>query len=893
MPSALEKLVKILRLEQEQGNRNTAVIGGLQSYMPNWMQEARQQAKTPVHHALVDELAGVMLHYGTLSDRQERYNTVKYMLGRITGRTEPDPRFAVEPSVIEATTPPTESETPLVPPSAPSKGEIRRTPPRQPKVENRDLEARETSDTFDRDEAHHENLFVETQETPPDFVAEAPPRPVEDLPPAYMPKPRRMPSRVRDTKAAKSFFNDLSADVTTLRGIGKKRGEQLAQLGIYTINDLLWHFPRRYDDFTRLLPIRQLPVNEQVTVGGVVKEVTDHYARDKRNYLSVIIHDSTGQLRIVFFNQMYLKQQLTPGMQIMVYGKTELYLGKITMTNPEWEEVDLRTLEKGLIIPIYPLTEGITSRMMRTMIKQVIDERLSKMPDYMPDSTLDRTEMMDLAWALRQIHLPKNWSYLQYAQERLAFDELMLYQLGVLTKRRAWQSVEGLPIMVGDDWLNEFIAALPYSLTQAQLKAINDIRHDMQTHTPMNRLLQGDVGSGKTVVAALAMGIAIINRTQTALMAPTSVLAEQHFKSMTRLLSLIPYFSDLQIRLLTGAVSDSERAEIYRGLADSSIHCVVGTQALFQEKVEFANLGLAVIDEQHRFGVEERSALRGKGKNPHVLVMTATPIPRTLALTMFADLDLTTLDEMPPGRFPIETRLLFEKERERAYNFIVSQLEQGRQAFIVYPLVEESESTEAPAATKAFEELQRTTFRHHRVGLLHGRLRPAEKDNIMAHFASGEIQVLIATSVIEVGIDVPNATVILIEAADRFGLAQLHQFRGRVGRGAFESYCLLLSTTSDPEALERLRLFEETNDGFKLAELDWQMRGPGDLLGTRQSGFGPVQLGQTMDIRLVEVAQQESRAIFAEDPYLRLPEHELLAHQLEILHNRHLNTEFS
>jgi ATP-dependent DNA helicase RecG len=459
-----------------------------------------------------------------------------------------------------------------------------------------------------------------------------------------------------------------------------------------------------------------------------------------------------------------------------------------------------------------------------------------------------------------------------------------MLQMAILATRREWQSVPGTPLPVDDGVLDEFTAAVfPYPLTGAQKRAIDDIRRDVAKSVPMNRLLQGDVGAGKTAVALSAMAMAFVNGKQAALMAPTSILAEQHYRGLTRQLPNTPGERKPVIALLTGAISAAERRDVLAGLADGSIDMVVGTHAVIEDKVDFANLALVVIDEQHRFGVQQRGLLRGKGTNPHVLVMTATPIPRTLALTLFADLDLSVLDEMPPGRTPIATRIVFPVERERMNRFVEEQLQKGRQAFIVHPLVEAGENPEVASAVEAFERLSKT-FHRHRVGLLHGRMRPAEKDSVMAEFSRGEIDVLVTTSVAEVGVDVPNASVIIIEGANRFGLAQLHQFRGRVGRGQHQSYCFLVPDQLTPESERRLKILVETNDGFKLAEEDWKQRGAGDLVGTRQSGRNKLQLLEAMMPTLVQTAQREARTLFAEDPTLSLPEHRLLAQRVTMMH---------
>ena len=866
MPSALETLVKILKLEQDTGFKNTAVMGGLEAYLPNWVRDAHDEAKTPKQHALIEELGKVMADYPQQRGIHKRQKTVKYMLGRITSRVEPKPEYAVDLEKIKTEYP------------AEDKADEISTPPPPPKKKGRSSKRRYEDDVFD--------TFIEVEPAFKDI--EISPESSERIA-----KPRRSPRGEFDLKEALYSIEILNSPVETLKGVGAKRAEQLANLGITTLNDLLFHFPRRYDDYTRMEPLHRLPFGKPVTAIGVISHFSEHYSRNNRTYIRVILEDGGGKLQLTFFNQSYLKNVFRKGMQIAVAGTVERFQGQPSMTNPEWETIDKFGLQRGSIVPVYPLTKGLTSKAMRKLVKQVIDEWAIKIPDYVPSSVLDRTEMVDLGWAIQQTHFPKNWDYIEYANERLAFDELLLLQLGILTQRADWQSVAGIPLDIDNEWLIEFQNNLPYQFTNAQQNAIEAIFKDMRQDIPMNRLLQGDVGAGKTVVAAVTMGVAVKNGKQAAIMAPTSILAEQHYQSMCDLLKRFPDNDDIQIRLLTGGTSESERRDIYAGLENGTIHVIVGTHALIQERVVFNELAIAVIDEQHRFGVEERGALRGKGTNPHVLVMTATPIPRTLALTMYADLDLTVLDELPAGRTPIQTRLLYEGERERAYSFIRSQLEQGRQGFIIYPLVESSDRLDAASAVEAYEDLQATAFPDYRLGLLHGRLTPREKDDIMQAFSNGEIDLLISTTVIEVGIDVPNATTIMIENAERFGLAQLHQLRGRVGRGEHQSSCILMSNPENEEAIERLQALEQTTDGFELAELDWKLRGPGDLLGTRQAGFSAIKMDTAMDVRLVELAQHESKALFAEDPTLNLPEHTLLAKRLEQLQLQQQKTDIS
>jgi ATP-dependent DNA helicase RecG len=469
-------------------------------------------------------------------------------------------------------------------------------------------------------------------------------------------------------------------------------------------------------------------------------------------------------------------------------------------------------------------------------------------------------------------------------------------QLGLLRQRHEWRSVPGRPIPVDDPVLEAFVRALPFQLTPAQQRALQQIVADLRSDQPMNRLLQGDVGSGKTVVAALAMALTVTAGAQAAMMAPTEILAEQHYATLTRLFASWPAFAGAAspeamtesgspgqlpgIRLLTGSVTGQEREKVYAGLADGSVGVVVGTHALIQESVRFRELALTVIDEQHRFGVHQRAALRQKGYNPHLLVMTATPIPRSLALTVWGHLDVSVVDEMPPGRKPVVTRLILPTERERAYAFVRHQVEKGRQAFVICPLVEASDKIEVKSAVEEYERLQKHVFPDLRLGLLHGRLKSDEKEAAMAQFARGELDILIATSVVEVGIDVPNATVMLIEGANRFGLAQLHQFRGRVGRGEHDSYCVLVSDASSAEAQERLHAVEATSDGFVLAQKDLEMRGPGEFLGTRQAGLPDLKLASVTDLRLVEMAREAARGFFKTDPELQDPDNRLLARRL-------------
>ncbi len=695
------------------------------------------------------------------------------------------------------------------------------------------------------------------------------------------PRPRR-PQGPQPLRAAAPLNANagLEAPLTVLHGIGPETAKDYARLGIQTLRDLLLYFPRRYDDYSRMKTINRLVLGEECTVIGTVWEA---HLRPMRNrmgkMLKVILSDPTGMLEVTFFNQEFLARTLTPGRQIVISGRINQYLGKLTIQPDEWEDLDRDLLSTARIVPVYRSTAGIKQRALRKLTAQVAQYWAPKQPDPLPSALVERAGLLKYGDALAQIHFPDNPERLAAAQHRLAFDELLLVQLGVMRQRRQWQSHAGSPLPATDEWLEGFLAGLPYPLTGAQRRAVNEVRADMNRDVPMNRLLQGDVGAGKTAVAAVAMALTTQAGSQAAIMAPTSILAEQHYRTLSALLG--PALGDPgALRLLQGSSTAFEKAEIYAGLRSGAIRVVVGTHALIEGPVEFARLGLVVVDEQHRFGVAQRAALRGKGASPHLLVMTATPIPRSLALTVYGDLDLSVLDEMPPGRQPIQTHLMQAQERERGYGFIRSQLQKGRQAFIIFPLVEESEKIDAKAAVDEHVRLQREVFGDYRLGLLHGRLKPDAKDEVMTKFRAGEYDVLVSTSVVEVGVDVPNATVMLIEGANRFGLAQLHQFRGRVGRGEHASVCLLVSDATNGDTDERLKAMVESQDGFYLAQKDLDLRGPGDFLGTRQSGLSGLNMARLSDLVTIEKARREAALLFDRDPDLQAPEHQALAEKL-------------
>jgi len=671
-----------------------------------------------------------------------------------------------------------------------------------------------------------------------------------------------------------------------LNGVGPETAKLFEKLEIFSLHDLLLHFPRRYDDYSRMKTINHLELGEECSVIGTVWEATLRPIRGGRQkMLKVILSDPTGSLEVTFFNQEWLAKQLTPGRQIVISGRIDQYMGRLVIVPDEWEDVDRELLSTGRIVPVYRATADLKQKNIRKASSQVISYWSAKEADPLPPAVIASAAIVPYGEALSQIHFPDTREKLADAQHRLAFDELLLLQLGALRQRRDWQAHNGRPLVVADAWLPEFVGTLPYALTGAQARALAEIRADLARDIPMNRLLQGDVGSGKTAVAAVAMAITIQSGAQAAIMAPTSILAEQHYRTLLKLLAPVvggPEAAEQSVRLLQGATTALEKQTIYDGLRSGAIKAVIGTHALIEAPVEFADLGLVIVDEQHRFGVAQRAALRGKGGNPHLLVMTATPIPRSLCLTVYGDLDLTVLDEMPPGRQPITTHLLTAKERERGYAFIRSQLAHGRQAFLIFPLVEESDKIDAKAAVAEHTRLQAEIFHDYKLGLLHGRMRPDEKDAVMTAFRAGEYDVLVSTSVVEVGVDVPNATVILIDGANRFGLAQLHQFRGRVGRGEHASLCLLVSDAPQAQADTRLQIMEQSQDGFVLAQKDLDLRGPGDFLGTRQAGLATLHMARLSDLATVEKARRVAGEIFAGDPDLQAPAHQALAARLAL-----------
>ncbi|NPV06436.1 MAG: ATP-dependent DNA helicase RecG [Anaerolineae bacterium] len=688
------------------------------------------------------------------------------------------------------------------------------------------------------------------------------------------------PAREREqqediTRATEATEAELDQPVEHIPGVGSLRKRQLARLGVHTIRDLLYLFPRRHDDYSALKTINRLRVGDEVSVMVRVSNVRTRQVRTNLRVITATLSDTTGSIQATWFNRRALESRLRPGRDFIVSGRVGQHLGQLNFESPEWEPLTREHLNTARLVPIYPLTEGLGHRWVRKVVKRALDTYLAAVRDPLPQELRRRLGLIDLQWAIQAMHFPADWDELDRARKRLSFDEFLVLQLGLLQRRLRAHQAPSEPLPVDDAWIEQFQSGLPFQLTGAQKRALEEIRRDMAQRHPMVRLLQGDVGSGKTVVALGAMLMAIANGKQAALMAPTEILAEQHYHGIQRLLEHTEdaRFASARVALLTGSLSSQEKAATREAVADGRVNLVVGTQALIQQEVAFHDLGLVVVDEQHRFGVIQRAELAAKGRHPHVLAMSATPIPRTLALTLYGDMDVSTLDELPPGRQTIVTAWRGDRDRERIYAFLRTEVERGRQVFVICPVIEGSELEDTRAAVEEYERLRTTIFPDLRLGLLHGRLRPDEKEQTMQAFARGDLDILVSTSVVEVGIDVPNATVMMVEEAHRFGLAQLHQFRGRVGRGQHRSYCILLSDRAGELGERRLRAIENETDGFRLAEIDLELRGPGEFLGTRQSGLPDLKVARLSDMRTLELARATAQRIIADDPELIAPQH--------------------
>ncbi|HXE98494.1 MAG TPA: ATP-dependent DNA helicase RecG [Dongiaceae bacterium] len=709
-----------------------------------------------------------------------------------------------------------------------------------------------------------------------------PVRPVAELP--VKPAPA-------DTKSLKDTISrkNLETGIQYIKGIGPKLAALLEKRDIRTVEDALYLLPLRYEDRRRLIPISSLAPGRSGVFSGTVLSADVTTTKGGRRVFEAVVGDETGTIACKWFNAnaVWMKRTWKIGRAGVFSGEVNQfgYQREVHHPDVEWLPeggrlqalLDSDPVNFGRIVPVYPLTEGIHQKTMRRVMREVVDTFLTNITTVVPPE-LWPAEFPPLREALGQVHSPPPEADLAAlnvgatpAHQALAFDEFFFWELGLALKKRGVALEEGIAFQVTHRYTKELARLLPFELTAAQRRVLTEIKTDMMAPHPMHRLVQGDVGSGKTLVALMAALIAVENGYQVAIMAPTEILAEQHWHTMHRWCAQM----GLEVVLITAGLKGKAKKEALGRVADGSARIVIGTHAVIQEKVEFARLGLGVIDEQHRFGVLQRGILRKKGANPDILVMTATPIPRTLAMTLFGDLDLSVIDEMPPGRIPVETKIFFESRRPRLYDMIREQVNLGRQVYVIYPLVEESEKTDLKAASQMAEHLQADIFPGLRVGLLHGRLTPLEKEAVMASFTASEFDILVSTTVIEVGIDVPNASVMVIEHAERFGLSQLHQLRGRVGRGRDKSYCILMTTGKLSEDGEkRLRVMESTGDGFRIAEADLEIRGPGDFLGTRQAGMPDFRVANILrDGTLLEKARRAAFDLLERDPELKGPAH--------------------
>jgi ATP-dependent DNA helicase RecG len=870
----LEKLQKILSIEAQDAFQNRKVYRGLSAFVTNWTQTALRTNLKPDEARLVEQVSNYLTDYSEydLTQRQQAIETILKLLPQsvATNKTNAAPP---KNSVVQSSEATTTSKIVASPASAseknlkPSPTRINKQPQDQINISDEQVDPWNNST---KDSHYLKNL--PTTNTLSSNAATG-----------------------TKSKTAKSTSLDVYAPLTTVKGVGPQFAQLLDLVGLHTIHDALYYFPFRHEDFSSFKKINQLMFNMVESVMVQVLDVASVRTRSAKEIIEVVVQDETGTLKAVFFNRK-MTYGLKPGQRVVMSGRVEQWGGSICLKSPTFEPADKELLNTGRLVPVYHLVGPVKEHTLRRIIKSCVDGYAKALPEHLPAIIKQRNQLIELSPAVANYHFPTDKVSLERARRRLAFDEFFLIQLGVLMKRHEWQEERpALPLRTDPALLEEWRRSLPFDWTGAQKRAIYDILGDINKAKPMSRLLQGDVGSGKTVVGATALLMAVANGFQGALMAPTEILAGQHFRGLSRLFenfcktpAALERNLTIRVAALTGSTKPKDKQRIKQEIAEGKIDIVIGTHAVIQEGVDFARMGLVIIDEQHRFGVQQRATLRQKGveSNPHLLVMTATPIPRSLALTIYGDLDLSIIDEMPPGRQVIKTKWVMPMDRQKSYNFIRKQVKEGRQAFVICPLVEESEKIEAKAAVEEHAHLQQEVFPDLKLGLLHGKMKPALKDEIMSEFRDRKFDILVSTSVIEVGIDIPNATVIMIEGAERFGLAQLHQFRGRVGRGEHQSYCLLLAGEQlSEQGQQRLKIIEDSQDGFVLAEADLKLRGPGEFFGTRQSGVPDLRVAGVHDTPLLELARREANSLFENDPGLTLPEHAHISQKVAKLWN--------
>lgn len=674
-----------------------------------------------------------------------------------------------------------------------------------------------------------------------------------------------------------SMYSVLNENIQFVKGIGPKKAEKMARLGIFTVKDALYYFPRQFEDRSRQKKIFQLEEGEKTGVRVKIDRINS-VSRRKFSITEFYVSDDTGKAKLVFFNKAYLRNTFRVGDIVKVFGSVKKNLGPVTELHNceiEYDKLDKNT---GIIVPVYSLTAGVGNKEVMGMIRNIFESSDISIDEYLPKWLVDKYNLCGVDFAIKNMHFPEKKENVKIAMYRLIFEELLFLQLGLFTVKGNNKVGKGIRFQRHKD-MDKIEEKLPFKLTRAQQKAYDEIIEDMTSDRIMNRLVQGDVGSGKTVVAQLALANCVLNGYQGAYMAPTEILAKQHMESFK------DFFegTGIRVEVLTGSSTKKEAREILEDLASGQVDILIGTHALIEDRVEFASLGLVITDEQHRFGVNQRGRLTSKSENPDVLVMTATPIPRTLALILYGDLDISIIDELPPGRKPIETLAIEKRKRESYYmSKVRSEIEKGRQVYVVCPLVEESETLDLKSASEVYDELRYDFFKDLRVGLLHGKMKASEKDQVMEAFKNHELDILVSTTVIEVGVNVPNASLMIIENAERFGLAQLHQLRGRVGRGSEKSYCTLIYGSKTEICRHRMAIMEETNDGFKISEKDLELRGPGDFFGTRQHGLPELRVANLFKhMKILRLVQKEAREIYAQDPALRDKDNEGIRLKIE------------
>ena len=674
-----------------------------------------------------------------------------------------------------------------------------------------------------------------------------------------------------------SMYSVLNENIQFVKGIGPKKAEKMARLGIFTVKDALYYFPRQFEDRSRQKKIFQLEEGEKTGVRVKIDRINS-VSRRKFSITEFYVSDDTGKAKLVFFNKAYLRNTFRVGDIVKVFGSVKKNLGPVTELHNceiEYDKLDKNT---GIIVPVYSLTAGVGNKEVMGMIRNIFESSDISIDEYLPKWLVDKYNLCGVDFAIKNMHFPEKKENVKIAMYRLIFEELLFLQLGLFTVKGNNKVGKGIRFQRHKD-MDKIEEKLPFKLTRAQQKAYDEIIEDMTSDRIMNRLVQGDVGSGKTVVAQLALANCVLNGYQGAYMAPTEILAKQHMESFK------DFFegTGIRVEVLTGSSTKKEAREILEDLASGQVDILIGTHALIEDRVEFASLGLVITDEQHRFGVNQRGRLTSKSENPDVLVMTATPIPRTLALILYGDLDISIIDELPPGRKPIETLAIEKRKRESYYmSKVRSEIEKGRQVYVVCPLVEESETLDLKSASEVYDELRYDFFKDLRVGLLHGKMKASEKDQVMEAFKNHELDILVSTTVIEVGVNVPNASLMIIENAERFGLAQLHQLRGRVGRGSEKSYCTLIYGSKTEICRHRMAIMEETNDGFKISEKDLELRGPGDFFGTRQHGLPELRVANLFKhMKILRLVQKEAREIYAQDPALRVKDNEGIRLKIE------------